>query len=538
MFLNGIRIHLLRIEKKRKCVLRKFSSSKVRKSICTYEVKRNEPPCGVFDSCHVGEIGNQPKIVIVGAGVAGLSAAQRLLQCGLTDITIVDGLSRPGGRIHTDNLGGCYIDLGAQWIYGSTIGNPIFNIAAQEGLIKQPVKPREPNRGFFYTSDGKAIDSFVYEKAKRIFDNISQKAFLYSSKQIEYINITFWDFFKKAIMDQMKKLTRYEQNYSQRVILGLTNDLKSKFAADLSDITLGSLNHIHQIVGGDVCVKSGFSGILKPLMANIPKEALKLGKPVKKVRWYTGTDPRAQVILTDGTVVSGDYIILTVSLGVLKENHSQLLIPPIPKKKSQAIEAIGYGHANKVFLQYEQPFWVEGEGIIRPAWSPEEMKDRTQWIHSLGMIEEAPCPGNTLMLEIGGTEATYLESASDQEVTEQLTCLMRNITGNVSIPAPKAVVKSAWSYNPLFMGAKSYMTKDTFPKHFKDLSTPLPEIGTNAAPTLFFAGEATVYGNHGTVHGARLSGIREADTIVTLTKRFCGRPPITLSSKTCGHCML
>lgn len=43
-------------------------------------------------------------------------------------------------------------------------------------------------------------------------------------------------------------------------------------------------------------------------------------------------------------------------------------------------------------------------------------------------------------------------------------------------------------------------------------------------PILLFAGEATIPGHYSTVHGARLSGIREAERIIQLTKRFSGPP--------------
>lgn len=45
-------------------------------------------------------------------------------------------------------------------------------------------------------------------------------------------------------------------------------------------------------------------------------------------------------------------------------------------------------------------------------------------------------------------------------------------------------------------------------------------------PILLFAGEATIPGHYSTVHGARLSGIREAERIIQLTKRFGGPPKI------------
>jgi len=43
-------------------------------------------------------------------------------------------------------------------------------------------------------------------------------------------------------------------------------------------------------------------------------------------------------------------------------------------------------------------------------------------------------------------------------------------------------------------------------------------------PILLFAGEATIPGHYSTVHGARLSGIREAERIIQLTKQYGGPP--------------
>ena len=41
------------------------------------------------------------KAVIVGAGIAGLSAAQVLCQSGLVDVTVLEAKSKAGGRIQT-----------------------------------------------------------------------------------------------------------------------------------------------------------------------------------------------------------------------------------------------------------------------------------------------------------------------------------------------------------------------------------------------------------------------------------------------------
>ena len=82
----------------------------------------------------------EPSVVIVGAGMAGLSAAARLIQCGLKKVTILEATDRPGGRIHSCWLGDRVAEMGAQWIEGGCVANPVFTLAAQEGLLKAPLQ--------------------------------------------------------------------------------------------------------------------------------------------------------------------------------------------------------------------------------------------------------------------------------------------------------------------------------------------------------------------------------------------------------------
>ena len=57
------------------------------------------------------------QVIIIGAGIAGLSAAVDLIENGVTQILILEGQNRIGGRIQTSELGIEPIELGAQWLY-------------------------------------------------------------------------------------------------------------------------------------------------------------------------------------------------------------------------------------------------------------------------------------------------------------------------------------------------------------------------------------------------------------------------------------
>jgi len=98
------------------------------------------------------------------------------------------------------------------------------------------------------------------------------------------------------------------------------------------------------------------------------------------------SSPRAIVKCHDGEEFPADYVIVTISLGVLKHHHAKMFCPGLPAEKVEAITRLGYGHVNKIFLEYARPFWVWREGGIKLAWSAEELMERDGWVkgrHSL-----------------------------------------------------------------------------------------------------------------------------------------------------------
>jgi polyamine oxidase len=73
-------------------------------------------------------VGPVDRVVVVGAGIAGLAAASRLRRAGVPCVVLEarDRLARDrlGGRLHTVDLAGVPVDLGGSWIHHS-IGNPL-----------------------------------------------------------------------------------------------------------------------------------------------------------------------------------------------------------------------------------------------------------------------------------------------------------------------------------------------------------------------------------------------------------------------------
>lgn len=98
------------------------------------------------------------------------------------------------------------------------------------------------------------------------------------------------------------------------------------------------------------------------VLARIAEPALKgadikFGQKVTKtIAHGTEEAPRVTVELAEGAPMEFDEVVMTTPLGWLKRNKSAFE-PELPARLSQAIDAIGYGHLDKVYITFPTAFW-------------------------------------------------------------------------------------------------------------------------------------------------------------------------------------
>lgn len=104
------------------------------------------------------------RVVIIGAGAAGLSAANSLIKNGIQDFLILEARNRVGGRILSIDMGAgsSKVELGANWIHG-VLGNPIFELAISHGLIDILQTPQQ-RRVIALREDGKQVPFEVLQQ--------------------------------------------------------------------------------------------------------------------------------------------------------------------------------------------------------------------------------------------------------------------------------------------------------------------------------------------------------------------------------------
>uniref|UniRef100_A0A9L0SCH0 Spermine oxidase n=1 Tax=Equus caballus TaxID=9796 RepID=A0A9L0SCH0_HORSE len=127
----------------------------------------------------------QPRVVVIGAGLAGLAAAKALLEQGFTDVTVLEASSRIGGRVQSVKLGHSTFELGATWIHGSH-GNPIYHLAEANGLLEETTDgERSVGRISRYSKNGVAC--YLTNRGRRIPKDVVEE---FSDLYNEVYNLT------------------------------------------------------------------------------------------------------------------------------------------------------------------------------------------------------------------------------------------------------------------------------------------------------------------------------------------------------------
>ncbi|XP_028048109.2 spermine oxidase [Monomorium pharaonis] len=470
------------------------------------------------------------KIVIVGAGAAGIAAASRLLQKGVNDFVILEANDRIGGRIYTKDFGEHVVDLGAQWVYGQH-GNVVYELASKYNLLSS-FDLLNPTRYEFITINGEIMPNEESIEAMMIYFNNINKM-----KQVEFKDETksFGDYFireyykafdEKPFMNRSKVakyLSWIEKIENSLQCSNSWFDVSAKRLTEFKecegDITLGWKNR-------------GYKTIFDLLLQKIPNaekclpvmEKIEFGKVVVTINYSSGAN--VTVITKDGCEYSALYVIFTGSLGVLKEKHSTMFVPSLSQKKQHVIEGLNIGTENKIFLEFSHRWWPEDKVSFNFIWSE---KDKKEFLQTYGQDREWLCDvfsfftvsyqPNLLCAWIAGKHARHMETLSDVDVVDGLYLLLKSFEKHYTVMKPIRMLRSKWYTDEHFRGSHSF--RSMFIKQMDVRSRDLAEpIMNGIKPVILFAGEATHDHYFATVHGAMETGFREADRIIEFEKQL------------------
>ena len=287
-----------------------------------------------------------------------------------------------------------------------------------------------------------------------------------------------------------------------------------------------SLKHWDQddgfaFTGSHLTVRNGYSCVPVALSEGLD---IKLNTAVRQVRYnqqgveVTTSNARNN---TNPVTYKADCVLCTLPLGVLKQSISSsasspntvTFNPPLPDWKKEAVQRLGYGNLNKVVLCFDRIFWDNTSNLFGHVGSTTASRGE---LFLFWNLYKAP----VLLALVAGEAAAIMENVSDDVIVGRCIAVLKGIFGTTNVPTPKETVVTRWRADPWSRGSYSFVSTGSSGNDYDILATPVipgnPAKGNDMIknpPRIFFGGEHTIRNYPATVHGALLSGLREAGRI-------------------------
>ena len=422
----------------------------------------------------------KPQVVVVGAGVSGLTVAKALANSGVSVVVLESG-DRIGGRIDTRRLGGAAQDMGASWVMGTNMSNPVAQYLNWKGVSLQndsvPYHMFEEGTG--YLNQGQLNQLWSR------WENFTS--------MLPFLRNTLGP---NANIDQGIELFLNTMGYSgigrERTRYMIQTEAETIYAGSIYDLSLEWFWEDSAFSGPIAFPQGGYGQLVDYLAEGLD---IRLNTPVTSIHHLSNK----VVVPTPQETLHADHAVVTVSLGVLKSGAIQFN-PPLPVAKTDAIARLGMSGMEKVVLTFDNVFWSS----VNDLYFKSLLDGEFSYVKDMTSFTGTP----TIVAFSGGDYAAQMSSQPESQLVDRLVTVLGSLNGS-SPPLPTGSHVTRWGADPDFLGSYSHWVVGSSPAD--NVSLSLPE------GRLHFAGEATDQLYFGTVHGAMLSGMREAGLLLNTT---------------------
>jgi monoamine oxidase len=420
-------------------------------------------------------------VIVLGAGIAGLAAAERLASAGRS-VLLLEARDRIGGRIHTLNLPGFPhpIELGAEFIHGES--PELWELLHRAGLPFDEVPQRRASgrRGTPSPPLDELVDRVLGPNPERSPD----RPFLEVLRERSKSGLSQTEF--EAVL-------RYVQGFH---------------AADPSKLGTRALAD-----GGSIetqfRLRDGYGALTRWLARQLDLKPVevRLGSVVSRVSWRPG---EARVVARSAGGVTEELraprAILTLPLPALKgdgDSGSKLTIDPYPPDWRESLDKLHMGRVRRVVLRFDRPWW-ESDSALRATFVMGTGEPFPVWWTT------APIKTAMLVGWVGGPPADVFVGMPHDQVVAGAMGSIASVLGAKAGQLHRwleGAYTHDWATDPYTGGA--YCCGGVGAVEAQHL------LIEPVADTLFLAGEALAdRGGIGTVHGALATGLRAADAVL------------------------
>jgi monoamine oxidase len=395
------------------------------------------------------------RAIVIGAGLAGLSAADELSRAGI-DVRVLEARDRIGGRVWSVPFAGAVVERGAEFVLPEN--STLQEMATRFGL---PLVRKGTHYG---DREPRGIGQLAPSRLK---DALSTLAAL-APRPGETL---------AALLDRAGADPDAATVIRTRIALSCAypaSDLEASAATE-AGAAFGTFD-THTVEGGNQRVADSLADA-------IGSERIMLQAPVTQLRH----DSSGVVLTTGAGELSGDAAVLSIPASVTGQIEFD---PPLCERKAAALAAVRYGHAAKLFIPMREPAPPSATmSVPEHYWCFTQLGGDGRPLPVLAAF--AGTPAALAALDVSGGPKHWAESIA-------------RLRPDLSLDTNAALL-ATWSDDPWIRGAYSARSVAS-PMDDDELARPLGRLA--------FAGEHTAGSDHGTMAGAIRSGVRAARDVL------------------------
>ncbi|KAF8718078.1 hypothetical protein HU200_025556 [Digitaria exilis] len=365
-----------------------------------------------------------PRVIIIGAGMSGISAGKRLSDAGITDLLILEATDHIGGRIHKRNFAGVNVEVGANWVEGVNGGkmNPIWAIVNSTLKLRNFRSDFEYLAQNVYKENGGLYDEEYVQKIIDRANNVEESGeklsgTLHASGGGDMSILAMQRLYDHqpngpaTPVDMAVDYRKYDFEFAEPPrVTSLQNAVPLPTFSDFGDDVYfvadqrGYESVVYYLAGQYLKSDESSGKIVDP--------RLKLNKVVSEISYSSAG---VTVKTEDNSVYQADYVVVSASLGVLQSDLIQFK-PQLPEWKIVAIYQFDMAVYTKISVKFPKKFWPEGKGRQFFLYASSRRGYYVVWQEF-----EKQYPGaNVLLVTVTDEESRRIEQQSDNQTKAEI----------------------------------------------------------------------------------------------------------------------
>ena len=441
-------------------------------------------------------------VLILGAGMSGISAAKTLYDNGMKDFMVLEATDRIGGRIRDEEFGSVRVETGAYLLQGvpeedSDRKNfPVWNLFESGTCEKPEGQFADYDSILVYRGSTDVTDEFFgifdtpYGPANEIITNKSLERQANGQPDLSareaFEMYTDWN--PKSDIEDLVDWYGFDYSFVKP-----PETVSLFFSRPPLVYQYGDADYLFTGQNGD-----GFASVVSDCLAKDFISSVKLNTEVTQVSW----SDECVCAKTQERDICGRYAIITFSVGVLQEwVKENKFDPSLPQEKVDAINAFDTATYLRMFARFSTNFWDDVEYIHHA----DEQRGRFPLIEPVGRL--LPNMPNIISIAASDPQSISISTQPESQTRAEIIELLEGIYGAENVSTLEDLLIPDWYTNPYYRGAYSSTPPGVGGKERTMLGRP--------EGRLYFSGEAVISGFTQVVQGAYLAGIDTANEILS-----------------------